>query len=624
MGSGMDDQAPTFPQTREEEQAIVRAAMERYKVSADFDRPFKDRRLINFFNLHNKIPLLNWPFWSEDFEPETQMNTTETVERIMQGLFPRERMFDLKPCDGQDELATEKTRELVQLDLNRAKYKLIKYRQCAEGVSYGNGVEFHYVGLDIVDLWNRQPLFDDFGVLIGYDDNVDSRVEWCPRSKVISVFDCYPATTGSLIHEMPDFRHRELVPLAAVQAMKGWRNTDRLKGFLAVDGPMGRAGLDDEDLAYDLYERLRALGLSVSDGVGSVKGAGAIEYVELLIETLAAPGRPGCAHWRIIGNRQELLLDEPFPQRHKRKPYSEFKYLERSANLWRADGLPELIDPLQMKINLRSNQASDAIIQNHRPPTLVGRDALLTDQHITEFQSRPDRMIPCGDVNQVRVLERPHAGMDLFGDLDMTRASIQRISKLFDATRNIAGARTGVGEAAKTATGLGMITQMMNTAVNFKLLLNEEVGIKDGLEIYLSLRQQLQTRDTEIPMTDPTNPIYAKAGIRGMVPISAMDVAGRWEVQVLGSSQTLDTPELIDAATQWVKEGFEMEEVRVRLKQMDLWLWKGEMIKIPAPRRFVRSDEEQAHWEQEQLQKQLAGASAARQALNPAVAAAEA
>lgn len=604
------DEAPKTDET------IVKETMERYKVASEFDRPFKDRCLLAFRNLHNQLPI-NWPFWSEHFEPETQVNTTETVERMMAGLFPKENFCDLRAMAGQSPLATEKTKELWMFGLRtKAGYKLNKYRQVTEAVSYGNGVEFHYVGMDVLTSMGRQPVIDEWGIQHGYQDVMQQVPEFWPKSKIISRFDCYPATTGGDIQEMPYFQHRELVPVAWLKA-GNWdgilKNVDQVEPFLAVDGTRGRAGLEDEDFAYDLYERLRSVGLNVQEGIGVGRGGGAVEYCELLYESLA-PVQPGMPpRFRIIANRKHLLLDEDHRAWHRKKPYSEIKYLERSVNLWQAAGLPELIEPLQRKLNLRSNQASDAIVANNNPTRLVDRNAQIED--LTLLEPWPGRVILANNAaTAVTELTRPHVGQDLFVDLDLTRASIQRISKISDATRNLTGRRTGQGKGAETASGLAQVTQMMNTAINFKMLLGEEQGFVRGLRLSLALLQQCATTEQKMRVVDDTNPLWAEAGVQdGYIVVDPLEVQGEYDVRISGSTNSLEDPEKADIAGQWLSEGLQLPDVAPRIKQLDAWLWKGEMIGVQSPRQFLLTEQEFQQKQQQQLQQAMAMAALAPQ-----------
>jgi hypothetical protein len=594
---------PGKPLTEED---LVRQVMERYRVAADFDRPFKDRCLQAWRNLHNQLPVV-WPFWSEHFEPETLTNQTETCERIMGNLFPKENFFGITAMRGQTELSSEKLRELLGFNLRKkARYKLCKYRQVNEATSYGNGVVFHFVEMEVLNDWTRQPVHDEWGIQQGYREQSSQRVEFWSKERNISRFDCYPATTGADIEEMPYFLHRELVPIATLQNGM-WegvlQNVDKLDAFLSIDAQRGHAGVDSEDLAYDLYERLRSVGMNVKEGIQVGTEGGAVQYVELLYETCApaAPGLP--PRRRILGNRKTLLFDGDLPAWHAKKGYSEIKYLERSAQLWQADGLPALMEPLQKKLNLRSNQASDAIVRNNNPTRIVDRNAGIED--LTLLDPWPGRVVLANNgPTAVTELNRPQAGNDLFADLDLTRASIQRIAKLYDATRNIAGARSGVGRAAQTAGGAKIISDMMNSAVNFKMMLFEEQGIVEGLRIHLSLLQQVCTREQKLRVMDASNPIFANANAvaDGTITISPEEVQGEYDVELTGPTETVDDPQQAEILAGWAGQGAQDPEIRPMLKMVELWLTVGERLGVKNPRQFLLSQQELAQKQAQQAQ----------------------
>lgn len=592
-----------------EEHMLVDGVLERHRVSSSFDRPFKDRALKSWRYRNNQLPM-PWPFWSQIFEPEPSTVLTETVEAIMSGLFQKENFFDLRATQPIDEAKKEKAKELMAFALRRQEYayKLKKYRQTQECVAYGNGVVFHYVEPTVYESRSVERVVDEFGVAVGLGERVSRRLEFWPMETPLSRFDLYPAPTGADIQAMPYFQHTALVPLSWLQAMPGrFKNVDRLNGFLSLDRN-GRAGVEDEELAFDLYERLRAVGFDVREGLESGGGRnGSVEYCELLYETVAPPTGTGCARWRVIGNRSVVLLDEEYPFWLKRKPYSEIKYLERSGNIWAGAGLLELIEPLVDKLNIRSNMISDALLLNSHPMTLLKQGTLVSGDK-TELMHWPDRVIDVVDLEGVRTLERPHVGQDLFADLDLSRAGIQRIAKLFDATRGISGMRTGMGKGTDTATGMTILAQMMNASVNFKMLWMDETGFTDGLRITLACLQQLTTRETQIRVLDDTNPVLIESGDlqNGFLTVGPEDVQGEYDIIPVGSIRALEDPQLAEQQRLWLTTARELPEVAPRIKQMEAWLAQGELLRIPSPRRFVRTDREQQEWEAQSLSKMLA------------------
>jgi len=598
-------EAADVSQIPREEQLVVDGVNERHRIAADFDRPFKEKCL-GAWRRRNYQLASPWPFWSTQPETETQTTLTETVEAVMASLFSKENFFDLRAVQGQDNIKKEKTKELMGFGLRRQEYayKLQKYRQTTEATSYGNGVNFHYIEPCIYTSHVRVPARDEWGVPAGYQTRRNTRMEFWPLEASLSRFDLYPATTGADIQLMPFFQHTGIVPLSWLKAMPGrFRNVDRLNGFLTMDS--GRVGLQDEELAFDVYERLRAVGFDVKEGVGGA-GTGGVEYAELLYETVAPATGRGCDHWRVIGNRSVVLLDEEFPFWLKRKPYSEIKYLERSGNIWQGAGLPELIQPEAERLEIRTNMIGDALLLNSHPMTLHKTGTLVSGDK-TELMHWPDRAIEVTDINGIKSLERPHVGQDLFGDLDLSRAGIQRIAKLFDATRNISGARTGMSKGMETATGISIVAQMMNAGVNFKMLWMDETGFADGLRIVLGMVQQVLTREQRVRVQDETNPVFADSGELqdGYITVQPEDVGGEYDIIPVGSTRALEDAQSAEQQRAWLLSAKDLPDVGPLIKQMDAWLAVGELLKVPSPRRFVRTKQEQQQYESEKFQQAM-------------------
>jgi hypothetical protein len=157
-----------------------------------------------------------------------------------------------------------------------------------------------------------------------------------------------------------------------------------------------------------------------------------------------------------------------------------------------------------------------------------------------------------------------------------------------------------------TATGAKLAASMMASAMNFKMLLFEEQGIVDGLRIHLSNIQQAMTQDQRIRLDDDFNPVFAEAGIAdGYLTITPLEIQGDYDVTVVGPTDSLEDPEKAALAQAWLERGLADPEVGPWINRMDSWIWIGEHIGVPAPRRFLYSKQEFEQRQAQQLEASL-------------------
>ena len=130
------------------------------------------------------------------------------------------------------------------------------------------------------------------------------------------------------------------------------------------------------------------------------------------------------------------------------------------------------------------------------------------------------------------------------------------------------------------------------------------MGIKDGLALYVALIQQVMTKPQRFRIEDNTNPVFADNGIRDYLDIDPADVQGEYDIVIVSASRSLENPEIAAKVQAWIVAGMQDPEIAPYLKRMDAWLWMGEeLLKVPTPRRFIRSKEEMAQAAAQQLQQ---------------------
>lgn len=585
-----------------DDKRLVQYVMDRMSVSETHDRQFKDRALKHWKHLNNILPS-NHPFHSRFFEPETSIASNDVLEGIMTSIFQKDQYFDLLPEEGQGDVPTEMMRMLMTKCLREyCDYKQTKYYQLQECVFFGNGVEKHTIDCHVDIRTNRQPLIAamPYPVQIGWQEETIKKLEFWPKSSVLSRFDCYPSPTGASIQKMPYFIERCLIPVDTAKAIgkrAGWRNLDKIVPFFNLNAREGNVTGSYDDARWDLWERLRAIGYDVTTGDATEGSNGAVKYCELLIYSEAPVDGEGCNRIIVMANREYPLSNIANPYKHGKKPYSDTKFQPLGADYWQAKGVPELVFDSQERINTRINHASDIMLFIANPMTLIGKTC--TVQNKSSLTPYPGAIVQVGDVNAIRYMDAPNVPQEIWLDLNQARGVVQRSTSSPDYMKGAGQSNNGLAEGAKTATGMNLLMNASNSAKTFKWLLNEEIGIKQGLDMTACNIQQFMSDDQKVRIIGE-NKILKRAGFQEFVTVTPDDIAGKWSFYAVGASRTKDASQQAQLMQALFQQAAMVPEIGKRLKSLDIFREIAELTGVKNVDRFLMSDEElQAKVQQE-------------------------
>lgn len=581
-----------------QEQALTDFVMERYAVSDRFDAPFKRESFRHWQQFKSVLPE-KWPYYSRWFEPETQNACYDIVEGMMAATFAREHPFDVLANDDQNEVQTELMRATMDYVMReKLNYKVGTYDLVQECVIYGNGVMKDYVEpeLEIYRGNRTQYINNGYGTQqSGVREHRQYNVNVWPRSRIVSRFNCYPAPTGNAIQVMPYFIERVIVPVKQAQKLGqiyGWKNTDKLQGFMSLDQMEQQARGTSDEMFWDLRERLRAVGYDVIDSSVDVGGNNSVKYTELLIYSEAPVIGRGCARMAVIGDRQWCLKAYPEnPFFHNLKSYHEIKFAPQDPDLWQAAGVPKLTEDQQMKVNAVSNGIGD-ILERTRGggQKIYGPGAGVRQK--SDLDPYPTGAIEVdGDPALIRDLEYPDAPQGLWQYLNDARESLKRTSGSADAAEMAGG--PGGGDPRAGEGKLKLMLGAASAAKSFRWRLAEETGISEGLNIVAQLIQQSVTTEQKIRIIGE-NKVLRNAGFQKFATVTPEDIAGRWQFHAVGASNAYDGQTMAQKLMMWAAGVREMPDVAKRLKQLDLATEIAELDGVHNPQRFIMSDEELA------------------------------
>lgn len=559
----------------------VEELVELYKQAERFDRPFKRQCVANYRALHNILPD-DWPYFTGIFEPYTALSHESILNNTMGQLFPKENYFDVEPEDGQDSIQTELMRLRVRNELRVMRYKVTKYFQGWEAFAYGNGIVRS--GFKRCACGEVQPM---------------RAIE-----RVVSRFSFHPLPGGATMEELPGVFETVLLPVRTILAMFPQLPPDVRRAVeeeaIAVDDGQREVWIGDEE-RIDLYTRLEDIGYHVKQTGADSASKRAVKFGELLLCGLRPDLGEGCERFAILVNRQFIVQDGKNPFDHGKMPWSDARYQLMDPELWQGKGQPQALDMPQQKLNQTSAQIGDLIEHMVRPMKYVDKRMLEASRlDAAELRDWPDMIVPLSDINGVRRLDRDKAGLsaEIFKVQMDARADLQRISGVSDPGRGMLGASSGMGKGVETATGLAAMMRQQAALTGFKILLMEETGFKDALEKTAS--NIVQSMVAPEVLNVEGNETLEKYAVDGRVMLRPEFLKGRWKLKAVGSTRSMEDPESAQVLQGWLEKLATITEPG-RLKLMEAGLDIGEMIRVPNPRKYVRTDDELAVWKMQQL-----------------------
>ena len=597
-GPVMDNLPTEFPPDDMTQHYIVGYLQERYEASRAWDRPFKEKCLIDWRNLNSRLPA-NWPYFWGLFMPETSMACHDTVENIMATVFPKDNFFDLRAVTGQTEVQTEIMRETERFALRRAKYKEKYFFWEQEAIFYGNSV----IMTVAAPTWKKHTIEESipdpygYGLNIGKQRVTQNKLTIWPMLINISRWNTFPfpgPVDGGNMQAMPYFVVRRFLPLAAVKAMATrpwamWQNTEKLKGNYSVNRSTGMIQHADDSVFEDLWQLLEHAGFNI--GSTQADGPNCVKFCEVLYYFEAPPGEIGCQA-QAVWCENQLLACEANPYENGLKPLADIKWHPIHTDLWECHGVPAEIRSYQDGINIFNAQRADRRELDIKPPRIVGVGAGITP--LTKLTPWPGALIEAqGDPSQVRMLDFPNPNNELYREEDNAKLGIQRATRITNVSKGIADPSLGEG-ATKTARGIAFMQDASQRASAFKLLFHEEIGVGPQLMQTAQILQQTLEPETIIHLID-SNETLKKAGLASdRMMIRPDDIAGEWEFWAVGSSRTSEPTSVANNMLQFWPQVLQDPEHGQKFDRMEIFKDAHEMIFNRPMTKYLKPEEELA------------------------------
>lgn len=585
----------------DEEKRIVGYVKERLEEARRRADPFKRSALIDFRNFCSRPE--NWGYNWQMVEPLTQEAINSTAESVFANVFGKDRFFDLRPLNAQSPVQVEKNREKLLRSLRQTRWKLKYFNWGDDAIKFGRGTMVTLA----CPWWRRRQQNEQMQDADGFGINLGNQRQ--SRDVMESRVDCINVSYwNQLPYPYEGFPDEQLAPfhafwidypLQTIRAMKfqpwaRWQNTEKVKGNIEVDTGSRSVAMSTYDYEF-ASQRLAVGGWNLLDD--ATDGAECVRHGRSYFYYEAPPGGEGCRAWAVVCE-DKLMVCRGSDYEHVRKPTAPLRWIPIDAtNLWHCLGVPAVIRSYQDRANLTLSQKFE-MRQKVLTPTKIAWPGFPVDQ-LSKLMAPPGSLIPLtGSAlpNQLTDFDEPKIRPDLFNDEDDVRQGVMRATKQTDVS-------TGVADPGnvnlKAYASLAYLGTKARQAMMFRVLYFEENGAVPQLDQHFAILQQIAPDNEYVPLTEH-NDTLVQAGAKGGFDLTRDDMTGEYEFYAVGSSQTLEGPEMAALLMPLFEKAAGVRGVGERLNAMEIFQRLGRMIAGQSITWAILTDEEFEKKQQQQ------------------------
>lgn len=416
-----------------------------------------------------------------------------------------------------------------------------------------------------------------------------------PDMDLVPVYDFFPDWSTKVPGDITAMRgcvHRMYKTVASLRSSGLYKNIDKVEASVRCKGSQAWAPpYYDADTQKDQFEQLQ------DQGQPGIKNDGRVEIWEYW--GLWDPANDGKFEEFIItiANGDVVIREEKNFYDYKFKPFVACVNYMRETEFY---GIPELIvvRGLIKEANTLRNARLDNINLSVNPMWLADRSAGINSKSL---YSRPNGIVWTNDINGIRPIPPQDPSLGSRDEMLAIQQDIQNATALVNA----APIASSLGKQfGRSATGVNFINSFSSSRLGLKARLLSDLFFKRVAEIMLLTNRQFVTEDKWVRVSDPNSPnpfamLPTDAFLRkfDFIPKTNLETGGP-EAQY----QKMQAVAQIVQSFESSQPGSTKPEILLEALLRPL---VGRHVK-----RFVRSDEERAQLQAQQL--------AATQAVNAA------
>ena len=313
-----------------------------------------------------------------------------------------------------------------------------------------------------------------------------------------------PASTGPVNKLIPWIIH------------ESWQHIDDLKAAVAEDGTQLYQNLDEvEDDMAKRDEGVTASGNKV-DKYTTEERKGIVHILDFWTDDVNVA---------VANEKVKIIPDRDNPYEHKRKPFIVMCDFPRLMSPYGVSTIEKCYDSYR-EIVTRNNQAIDNLAQGLNSGWYINEQANVDEDALVEWD-RGRVVKGQGPMGEAIARLTPDLSNLPFAsrDIEEKRRSLQ------DATHAYAYARGETPIRKETATGLSQLVAASSLVFRFKIMMKENMGIKELAAMCGGLNQQYLPDDTIIRVLGESGNEEATRKT-----ISREDIAGRFDYIAKGSA----------------------------------------------------------------------------------------
>ncbi len=385
--------------------------------------------------------------------------------------------------------------------------------------------------------WNIDPYF---GIVLGSEMVKEKKFAYNdPVIDTVPLENIFPDPYGEDIEDCRYVIERKIVDFDYLKALekaddedesKPYKNIDQLKGTQFTGTPPH-------------FDKLA----SVGETTGTSGGDSTRNIVELL--EYQEDDR-----FITVANRKVVIKPaRTNPFFHLQKTYHMLKDYPLDKEFW-AMGECDIMAALQDKSNDLENLKIDNLFQALNRMYVVQRNKnLKADQ----FVSRPYGLIWSDDVNAVKPLEQVSIPREVFGEKDLTRQDMERVSGAWEY------AQGATPERKETATGIVKLQQAALRRFSLKIMLAQRGPFKKMLTQIMQLNQQKL----------PQGYMIMKDG--KPQKLNPWDIQGNLILKITASSDLVGEKEKMAKLFEVAKDDPYFDQYKIRERLLDVFAIPG-------------------------------------------------
>lgn len=542
-------QAYTDERSLKSESHILKLVNDRFDMSATYRKSYDDRfdKAYRYYRSYREFDSEYW-YRYQLFLPYIFSIIESITPDFVEALIGGDDFFAIRSAGG-DKQRAQNLETLLKYQVDERMqfyYKVLMWIKSI--LIFGNGVM--YTGWKKkTKMFNRTEWIND--PLLGLAGSVKMKrqedVVNDPYIDTVFIKNCYPQPHKESIKESGWFIERAFVDWDFILKLKNdglektgvYKNLDQIK--------QSRPPADYNNVSE---EQNNLVGISTSTTEDPIN-----KPVELR------------KYWRedrciIVANGKVVIRDTENPFEHGEIPYVDAKNYPLDKEFFGISDV-DLLIPLQDICNDMTNFRLDNLVDLVNTSYIAARNKNINPDDII---SGPSRVIWSDDISAIQPIAKPALPASAYNEVELQYKNMQRVTGAWEYMQG------ATPERKETATGIVRLQQAALKRFGYRIKLLQKGPFKDVLTQMVQLDQQLLPMDYAVKVFKQDMEIK----------LNPWDIAGKFSVQVSGSSKMAGIEERMMQVWAQAKNDPYFDQLELRKRMLDI-------LEIPQADKLLKS-----------------------------------